>query len=52
MQKRLLAAFLALCMMMTLTPFAFAADTTIQNTNNTQNIEETQTSAGGGQLSV
>ena len=48
MQKRLLAAFLALCMMMTLTPFAFAADTTTQDTNNTQNIEETQTSAGGG----
>ncbi len=43
MQKRWLAAFLALCMMMTLTPFAFAADgDAASNTN------ESQTDVGGG----
>lgn len=43
MQKRLLAAFLALCMMMTLTPFAFAADE-----NAGSNTNEPQMAIGGG----
>ena len=46
MTRKLLAAFLALCMLTTLTPFAFAADTTTEGSNT--NTEETQTNAGGG----
>lgn len=46
MTRKLLAAFLALCMLTTLTPFAFAADTTTEGSNT--NTKETQTNVGGG----
>lgn len=46
MTRKLLAAFLALCMTMTLTPFAFAANTTDQGETGT-NTNGTDINAGG-----
>ena len=47
MTRKILAAFLALCMTMTLTPFAFAANTTDQGETGT-NTNGTDINAGGG----